>query len=110
MVGLKYVRMYAPHAHSLLLYPHTEGLNTNSSRIDLDADFASALPLNGGEAAGVSTEGGAASPAYPQFPGFAGLPYMDCVLGPGQMLYLPPGWWHYVRSLSTSCSVSFWWK
>ena len=100
--------MYAPH-HSRLLYPHTEGLNTNSSRIDLDADFAS-LPPNGEEAAGVSTEDGASPPAYPQFPGFADVPYMDCVLGPGQMLYMPPGWWHYVRSLSTSCSVSFWWK
>lgn len=42
--------------------------------------------------------------------GAAALPFQDVVLGPGQMLYIPPGWWHFVRSLSTSFSVSFWWK
>jgi ribosomal protein L16 Arg81 hydroxylase len=25
------------------------------------------------------------------------------------MLYVPPGWWHYVRALTVSFSVSFWW-
>lgn len=28
----------------------------------------------------------------------------------GEMLYIPPTWWHYVRSLSKSFSVSFWWE
>ena len=32
------------------------------------------------------------------------------VLQPGEMLYIPPRWWHYVKSLSVSFSVSFWWK
>lgn len=41
---------------------------------------------------------------------FRGLRYWDCVLGPGQVLYIPIGWWHYVRSLSVSFSVSFWWN
>lgn len=27
----------------------------------------------------------------------------------GEMLYIPPKWWHHVRSLSKSFSVSFWW-
>ena len=26
-----------------------------------------------------------------------------------QMLYIPPRWWHYVESVETSFSVSFWW-
>uniref|UniRef100_A0A2P2L7T1 Transcription factor n=2 Tax=Rhizophora mucronata TaxID=61149 RepID=A0A2P2L7T1_RHIMU len=34
---------------------------------------------------------------------------MDCILEEGEMLYIPPRWWHYVRSLTTSFSVSFWW-
>lgn len=34
----------------------------------------------------------------------------DCVLEPGQMLFIPPGWWHYVRSTTVSFSVSFWWR
>jgi hypothetical protein len=43
------------------------------------------------------------------FPLFGSAPYTECILRPGEMLYIPPGCWHYVRSLSTSFSVSFWW-
>jgi len=35
---------------------------------------------------------------------------MDCILEEGEMLYIPPKWWHYVRSLTMSLSVSFWWS
>lgn len=45
-----------------------------------------------------------------RFPLFAGAPWLECVLEAGSVLYLPPRWWHYVRSLSLSFSVSFWWK
>ncbi|KAN0062129.1 hypothetical protein ACQY0O_005548 [Thecaphora frezii] len=30
------------------------------------------------------------------------------VLAPGDLLFLPPGWWHAVRSLQKSVSVSMW--
>ncbi|KAK1829008.1 hypothetical protein QBC39DRAFT_311984 [Podospora conica] len=39
---------------------------------------------------------------------FKKLEYFDCILGPGDTLYIPKGWWHYVRGLSVSFSVSFW--
>ncbi|KAF2735302.1 Clavaminate synthase-like protein [Polyplosphaeria fusca] len=45
-----------------------------------------------------------------RFPGFKDAEYVEGVLGPGECLYIPPGWWHYVRSLSVSCSVNFWWN
>lgn len=70
-----------PHAPTC-----SEGLTTNSSQVDLDA------------------------PDDARFPRFAPTPFQDCVLAPGQMLYIPPGWWHYVKALDTSFSVSFWWK
>lgn len=38
------------------------------------------------------------------------LEFLDCILEEGDMLYIPPKWWHYVRSLTTSLSVSFWWS
>ncbi|KAF8201641.1 hypothetical protein BJ912DRAFT_946011 [Pholiota molesta] len=33
---------------------------------------------------------------------------MTATLGPGDMLFFPPGWWHAMRSESTSFSFSIW--
>ena len=33
--------------------------------------------------------------------------YVELVLSPGDAVYIPAGCWHYVRSLTTSFSVSF---
>ncbi|KXX78883.1 Lysine-specific demethylase 8 [Madurella mycetomatis] len=41
---------------------------------------------------------------------FKRMQYWECVLGEGDVLYIPIGWWHYVRGLSVSFSVSFWWN
>ena len=84
-MGRKYVRLYGPQ-HSDSLYPFREGLTTNASQVDVDR------------------------PDDERFPRFQALSFVDCVLEPGQMLYIPPNWWHYVRSLSVSFSVSFWWR
>jgi len=43
------------------------------------------------------------------FPRFQEARYVEGVLGPGECLYIPKDWWHYVMSLEASCSVSFWW-
>lgn len=85
VVGKKYVRLYPA---SLLeeLYPHTESMLCNSSQVDLD---------NIDER---------------EFPKVHELEFLDCILEEGEMLYIPPKWWHYVRSLTTSFSVSFWWS
>ncbi|MEW5304236.1 MAG: hypothetical protein WDW36_006860 [Sanguina aurantia] len=86
VVGHKYIRLYAPSC-SAQLHPYGSGLTTNSSQIDLDAPVSGQL-----------------------YPGFADLCHLDVMLSPGQMLYIPPGWWHYVKACSISFSVSFWWK
>ncbi|GMH10301.1 hypothetical protein Nepgr_012142 [Nepenthes gracilis] len=85
VVGKKYVRLY-PAFLSEELYPHAETMLCNSSQVDLDNidDVA--------------------------FPRVRDLEFMDCILDEGEMLYIPPKWWHYVRSLTTSFSVSFWWN
>lgn len=90
VVGFKYVRLYRPKDSSHLA-PHTDRICTNTSQVDLDA-YSDVESL---EAA---------------YPGLSSLQYMDVVLQPGDMLYMPPKWWHYVRSLSLSFSVSFFWK
>ena len=43
-----------------------------------------------------------------RFPLLATATVHHCVLGPGMLLYIPNGWWHAVRSLSVSLSISFW--
>ncbi|PIA48535.1 hypothetical protein AQUCO_01400847v1 [Aquilegia coerulea] len=85
VVGRKYIRLY-PASISEDLYPFTETMLCNSSQVDLDNLDAK------------------------EFPKATNLDFMDCILDEGQMLYIPPKWWHYVRSLTTSFSVSFWWS
>ncbi|XP_073269466.1 lysine-specific demethylase JMJ30 isoform X1 [Primulina huaijiensis] len=85
VVGKKYVRLY-PASDSEELYPHSESMLSNSSQVDLDD---------------IDEQ---------EFPKVLDLDFIDCILEEGEMLYIPPKWWHYVRSLTTSFSVSFWWN
>ncbi|CAD7958662.1 unnamed protein product [Amoebophrya sp. A120] len=32
---------------------------------------------------------------------------IDVIVKPGDVLYIPKHWWHYVESLTTSASLSF---
>lgn len=84
VVGRKYIRLCPPSASSSV-YPHKQGMLTNTSQVDLDR------------------------PDPERFPLFAAASFVDCVLEAGEMLYIPPRWWHYVKALSNSFSVSFWW-
>jgi lysine-specific demethylase 8 len=47
-------------------------------------------------------------PDLAAFPRFGSVPRRACVLQPGDALFIPRGVWHYVRSLSPSLSISFW--
>lgn len=85
VVGKKYVRLYSPE-ETPAMYPGNDPLTSNSSQVDVDA------------------------PDADEFPKFLEAPFLECVLGPGDALYIPPGWWHYVKSLTASASVSFWWE
>lgn len=83
IVGYKYIRLYPPEAG-----PHLEldssGIAPNTSTIDIN------------------------------FPGNDMLDQLknlhtECILGPGDAIYIPQGWYHFVQSLTVSFSVSFWW-
>ncbi|KAG0649216.1 Lysine-specific demethylase [Hyphodiscus hymeniophilus] len=99
VVGRKYVRLYAP-SESERLYPRgTEdgGVDmSNTSAIDVGV-------LAGWDGTELERE-----KAQSRFPRFNEAEFVDCVLEEGECLYIPVGWWHYVRSLSVSFSVSFW--
>ncbi|VDQ09536.1 unnamed protein product [Trichobilharzia regenti] len=82
--GYKYVVLYEA-SQTLYLYAYEDNMLSNTSKVDIEKP-----DLN----------------KYPEFvkaSGFYGI------LGPGEMLYIPPRCWHYVRSLSASFSVNFWW-
>lgn len=88
VVGTKYIRLYAPD-QTPSLYPHKEGLMQNTSQVDVEA-----------------------SQRYldSKFPMFKRAKYVEGYLRAGEMLWLPKGWWHYVRSVEAGISLSFWWS
>lgn len=45
---------------------------------------------------------------FEKFPLVKNVRFYRVVLKEGEMLYIPRLWWHYVRSLTPSISVSFW--
>ncbi|KAK6002205.1 hypothetical protein QM012_001843 [Aureobasidium pullulans] len=108
VVGYKYVRLYAP-SETAKLYPRgidENGVNMeNTSHVDISLakrlytldkqDQIDEMKKQKFEA---------------QFPLFRNAECIEGVLGPGECLYIPVGWWHYVESLSTSFSMSFWWN
>lgn len=47
---------------------------------------------------------------FERFPLLRNVKFYSFTLYKGEILYIPPKWWHYVRSLSNSFSVSFWWQ
>lgn len=61
-------------------------MHTNSSTIDLEDEASLA-----------------------QFPSLAALEFSEWELAPGEVLYIPPRWWHFVKATTVSFSVSFWW-
>lgn len=49
-------------------------------------------------------------PNFERFPEFRHASPVVAVLEPGDMLWLPPNWWHQARTLDLSISVNFWWR
>ncbi len=44
------------------------------------------------------------------WPHLSSLPFTEHVMQPGEVLYIPPKHWHFVKALDISFSVSFWWQ
>lgn len=48
------------------------------------------------------------APDFQQFPAARGLRAVECIVNPGELLYLPAGWFHHVQSLDLSLSANCW--
>lgn len=81
--GSKYVQLFAVN-QTEGLYPHPGSLLGNTSQVDVE------------------------NPDTEKFPNFTRVEGMHGILRPGEMLFIPQRYWHYVRSLSISISVNFW--
>ncbi|XP_052889153.1 bifunctional peptidase and arginyl-hydroxylase JMJD5 [Anopheles moucheti] len=68
------------------LYPHDHFILSNTSQVD------------------------ARQVDYERFPLAREVSFHRLTLHRGEVLYIPPKWWHYVESLSPSFSVSFWFE
>eukprot|EP01132_Coremiostelium_polycephalum_P002282 gene2282-2810_t len=80
VVGKKYIRLYHP-SQSSKLYPHDAQMLFNTSQVNIE------------------------EPDHEEFPEFSKATYTECILNEGEMLYIPPKHWHFVKSISTSFSV-----
>ncbi|XP_062999482.1 bifunctional peptidase and arginyl-hydroxylase JMJD5 [Elgaria multicarinata webbii] len=85
VMGQKYIRLYSPE-QSEKLYPYEGHILHNTSQVDVE------------------------DPDLVKFPKFKATAFQACVLSPGQVLFIPASYWHYVRAMNTSFSVSFWWS
>ncbi|KAJ1739217.1 hypothetical protein LPJ79_005102 [Coemansia sp. RSA 1821] len=84
VAGYKYFCLYSPsEAPNLYPYPPDSHM-PNTSQVDMES-----VDLN-------------------RYPCFAKASSVECVVEPGDLLYIPPKWWHFVRSHSYSASISMW--
>lgn len=86
LVGVKYVRIYSTEETPKLYVSKNKsyGLQGNMSDVDCEQE------------------------AFEQFPLAKNAAYKEALLFPGDALFIPARAWHYVRSLTTSMSVNFW--
>ncbi|QBE66763.1 cupin-like domain-containing protein [Pseudoduganella lutea] len=81
--GTKRIMLVPPH-HDAWLYPNEANAILFGSPFDPEA------------------------PDYERFPLARQATVIECIVGPGDMLYVPAGWYHQVRSLTFSLSSNRW--
>ncbi|KAL7627597.1 hypothetical protein AAE478_001790 [Parahypoxylon ruwenzoriense] len=102
VVGRKYVRLYSP--------VNTEHMQARGKENGVEMGNTSLMDVGVVEGWDEMGDDEEIRPSKEHLAAFRELHFVDCILEPGDALYIPIGWWHYVRGLSVSFSVSFWWN
>ena len=85
--GAKKVILIPPGQSGFLYYPCRDfGLNLHFSPVEVER------------------------PDLARHPRFARATALELTVEPGEMLYIPATWWHYLRALEPSISLNFWWN
>jgi len=85
IVGEKRVLLWDPAQYPLLYLNPIGALHDRQSRIDVNR------------------------PDPTSFPKFMNAKALEYILGPGESLYIPAFWMHYVHTINFSVSVTYWW-
>ena len=126
VAGAKYIRLYSPHTPVSQIHPRgMEAVTSSTSekkgnqettepgeksqeqtqnKQSIDMSNTSQVDLASIELSPAESDQWDAL-----WPGFLQAEYVETVLKEGECLYIPVGWWHYVRGLKAGASVSFWW-
>jgi len=83
--GKKRVILISPQQSSAVYYPHDRFKSINFSPVDVER------------------------PDFDRFPAARDVVPLQCHISPGDALYIPMGWWHYLRAIEVSISLNFWW-
>lgn len=119
VVGAKYIRLYSPHTPASQIHPRGMEAVASSSPEKKQKSTAGSKPdhqlIDMSNTSQVDLASIELSPAEEDqwdalWPGFMQAEYVETVLKEGECLYIPVGWWHYVRGLKAGISVSFWWE
>ncbi|XP_065161609.1 bifunctional peptidase and arginyl-hydroxylase JMJD5 [Atheta coriaria] len=84
--GAKQIIMFAPSDTKYLYVYDDMPMLSNTSQVD---------PTN---------------PDLSSFAEFKNATLYTCILQAGEMVYIPPKWWHHIIALEKSFSVNFWWQ
>lgn len=120
VVGAKYVRLYSPRTPASQIYPRgmepvasSDPDSQSQSSAQEEAHHQRLIDMSNTSQVDVASI--ELSPAESEsweelWPGFQQAEYVETILREGECLYIPVGWWHYVRGLRGGISVSFWWE
>lgn len=115
VVGTKYVRLYSPHTPASQIHPRESEWVTSAPEKGAPDQKPTKRLIDMSNTSKVDIAAIELSPAEAehweeQWPGFQKAEYVETVLHEGECLYIPIGWWHYIRGLRAGASVSFWWE
>mmetsp|Transcript_22614 Transcript_22614/g.62771 ORF Transcript_22614/g.62771 Transcript_22614/m.62771 type:complete len:406 (+) Transcript_22614:185-1402(+) len=94
VAGFKYVRLYSKRETPHLYVDKGDGTFANQQAYTRKQANISQVDVS--------------EPDLNRFPDFAGALFTDAILSPGEMLFIPSRYWHFVQSLTTAVSVNFW--